>query len=437
MWYQNSIFYQIYPFGFCGAPDVNDGIQENRIGKIVNWISHMQKIGVNALYLCPIFESDAHGYDTRDYTKVDCRLGSNEKFTDVCQALHEAGIRVVLDAVFNHVGRGFWAFRDVQEKRESSPYKDWFFINFGSNNSYNDGFSYEGWEGHYNLVKLNLDNSQVVDYLFSCIRDWVEQFHIDGLRLDVAYMLKENFLKRLRSFCDSIKPDFFLIGEAIHGDYNRIVNQDMLHSCTNYECFKGIYSSFNERNMFEIAYSLNRQFGTEQWTLYKKLPLLSFVDNHDVNRIASELKDPNHLPAAYAMLFGMPGIPCLYYGSEWGAKGEKIQGNDAALRPDFPEYIENDLTAWIAKLAKIRRENSSLYLGIYRQLYLTNQQLVFEREHDGNRVIVAVNLDNANHTAHLPLRGTLIDLMDDGLISCDGSLELPPYSARFFSNAKQ
>ena len=164
-WAQSAVFYQIYPLGFCGAPFHNDGVEAHRIQKVKEWIPHLEKLGIGAVYFSPVFESDSHGYDTRDYRKIDCRLGTNEDFQEVCQALHEAGIRVVLDGVFNHVGRGFWAFRDVQEKREASPYKDWFHINFGGNSGYNDGFWYEGWEGHFELVKLNLQNPAVVDYL--------------------------------------------------------------------------------------------------------------------------------------------------------------------------------------------------------------------------------------------------------------------------------
>ena len=165
-WANESVFYQIYPIGFCGAPRENDGVLEHRILKVVDWIPHLTRLGCNAVYFSPVFESDRHGYDTRDYQKIDVRLGTNEDFAHVCAALHEAGIRVVLDGVFNHVGRGFWAFQDVLEKREQSCYKDWFFINFGGNDAYGDNLWYEGWEGHYDLVKLNLHNPEVVQHLF-------------------------------------------------------------------------------------------------------------------------------------------------------------------------------------------------------------------------------------------------------------------------------
>ena len=236
MWAYESVFYQIDPLGFCGAPFENDGKTSSRILKVCDWIRHIRdQVGANAIYFSPVFESDTHGYNTRDYTKIDCRLGSNEDFAKVCQALHDAGIRVILDGVFNHVGRGFWAFEDVLRNRENSAYVDWFArIAFDGNSNYNDGLWYEGWEGNYDLVKLNLRNEAVIAHIFDAIRGWVEEFDIDGLRLDVAYCLDHDFLRRLRDFCDGLKDDFFLVGETLHGDYNQLMNDSMLHSVTNY-----------------------------------------------------------------------------------------------------------------------------------------------------------------------------------------------------------
>ncbi len=432
MWLKESVFYQIYPLGMCGAPAQNDGVPASRILRVLDWVPHLRKLGVSAVYFSPLFESDAHGYDTRDYTKLDCRLGTNEDFARVSTALHKADIRVVIDGVFNHVGRGFWAFRDVQEKRWDSPYKDWFNISFDGNSPYNDGFWYEGWEGHYELVKLNLRNPAVVDYLFSCIRGWVEAFEIDGLRLDVAYCLDMDFVRRLRAFTDGLKPDFALIGEMLHGDYTRLVNGGMLHSATNYECYKGLYSSFNSMNMFEIGHSLARQFGPEQWTIYKGLPLLSFADNHDVSRIATILAEKNHLRPLYGILFGMPGVPCVYYGSEWGIEGDKKQG-DAALRPSIEKPCENELTDYIAHLAAARRKSRALCYGGYRNVVLTNRQIIFEREADGERVLVAVNADSAPYVAHFDARaGRAWDLITGEMHDFGGGSELAPYSAAFW-----
>ena len=326
MWFDQAVIYQIYPLGLCGAPRDNDEVQDHRILKLLDWVDHIKKTGADTVLLNPVFDSDCHGYDTRDYFKVDPRLGTNEDLARVCKAFHDAGLRVMLDGVFNHVGRGFWAFRDVREKKWDSPYKDWFHISFDGNTDRNDGFWYEAWEGHNELVKLNLWNPAVVDHQFQAIRAWVDQFGIDGLRLDVAYCLPPEYLKQLRAFVNGLKPGFVLMGETLHGDYNRWMGPELCHSVTNYECYKGLWSSFNSVNLFEICHSLARQFGPEQWTLYKGAHLLSFLDNHDVTRIATQLTDPNHLPLAYAMLFGMPGVPAVYYGSEWGIHGDKREG---------------------------------------------------------------------------------------------------------------
>ena len=432
MWAEHSVFYQIYPLGFCSAPRENDGVQVNRIEKIGGWAEHIQALGADAVYLCPIFDSDRHGYDTRDYRRLDPRLGSNEDFAQVCTTLHDHGIRVVLDGVFNHVGRGFWAFRDVQEKKWDSPYKDWFHISFDGNSNYNDGFWYEGWEGHFELVKLNLRNPAVVDYLLDTVRLWVEWFDIDGLRLDVAYCLDKDFLRRLRQFCDGLKPEFFLVGETLHGDYNQWVGDGLLHSCTNYECYKGLYSSFNSMNLFEIVHSLKRQFGPEQWTLYKGKHLLCFADNHDVSRVASILQNPEHLPLLYGVLFGMPGIPSLYYGSEWGAQGDKSQGDDG-LRPCFDHPEWNELTRRIAAMAKAHKESEALCWGDFQDVVLTNKQAIFQRRTDNERVLVAVNADSQPYWAHFNAGcGRAVDLLTGQPHDFGGGSELPPYSVAFW-----
>ena len=436
MWAYESVFYQIYPLGFCGAPFENDGVEEHRILKVEEWIPHIKKLGANAIYFSPVFESDTHGYNTRDYRKIDTRLGTNEDFAGICDKLHEEGIRVVLDGVFNHVGHGFWAFQDVLKNRESSPYKDWFFLNFGGNSGYNDGLWYEGWEGNYDLVKINLRNEEVVQHIFSCIKGWVEEFDIDGLRLDVAYCLDHDFVRRLRSYCDSLKEDFFLVGETLHGDYNQLMYDAMLHSVTNYECYKGLHSSFNSMNMFEINHSLLRQFGPENWTLYKGKHLLSFVDNHDVTRVASILSNEKHLPLIYAVAFGMPGIPCVYYGSEWGAKANKSEG-DPALRACFDEPEWNELTDFISKLAAAKKDSQALNYGAFRSVVLTNKQCIFERKCDTERVLVAINADAEDYTAHFDAGcGMAVDLITGEEHDFGGGSTLPAYSAFFWKMEK-
>ena len=433
MWAYESVFYQIYPLGFCGAPFENDGVAESRILKVIDWIPHIKKLGANAIYFSPVFESDTHGYNTRDYTKIDTRLGSNEDFARVCGELHKEGIRVVLDGVFNHVGRGFWAFQDVLKNRENSPYVSWFArIDFGGNSNYNDGLWYEGWEGNYDLVKLNLHNEDVIQHIFSAVEGWIKEFDIDGIRLDVAYCLDHEFLRRLREFTDSKKEDFFLLGEVLHGEYGRMLNEMHIHSLTNYQCYKGIHSAFNSSNMFEIVHSLMRLFGPEDWTVCRGAHLLSFADNHDVSRIASIIQDSNCLPLVYAMVFGMPGIPCVYYGSEWGTKADKSQG-DPALRACFEKPEWNELTDWIAKLSEAKKNSKALNYGGMRNVLLQNKQCIFERKCDDERVLVAINMDSAPFTAHFDAGcGQAVDLISGQLHDFGGGSELPPYSAAFW-----
>jgi len=433
MWAYESVFYQIYPLGFCGAPFENDGVSESRILKVIDWIPHMKKLGINAVYFSPVFESDTHGYNTRDYSKIDTRLGTNEDFKKVCDALHNEGIRIVLDGVFNHVGRGFWAFQDVLKNRENSPYVNWFArIAFDGNSNYNDGLWYEGWEGNYDLVKLNLWNEDVVQHIFHAVEGWIREFDIDGIRLDVAYCLDKGFLNRLRGFCDSKKQDFFLVGEVLHGEYGRMLNEMNIHSVTNYQCYKGIHSAFNSNNMFEIIHSINRLFEDQPWAVARGAHLLSFCDNHDVTRIASIINDERWLPLVYAMVFGMPGIPIVYYGSEWAAKGDKSWG-DPALRPCFDTPVWTELTEFISKLAEAKKNSPALNYGGFKSLLLTNKQCIFERNCGSERVLVAINMDENNYMAYFDAGSAeAVDLISGKHHSFAGGSELPGHSAFFW-----
>ncbi len=450
-WAQDSLFYHIYPLGFCGAPPKNDfsSAPVPRLERVHSWLDHLQYLGINALYLGPLFESSAHGYDTADYYQVDRRLGNRQTLAQLVSEAHRHGIRVILDGVFNHVGRHFWAFRDLQEWGERSIYKDWFVnVNFAKQNGHGDPFTYEGWEGHDDLVSLNLQNPAVVDHLFKAIEMWVQEFDIDGLRLDVAYSLDKAFLQNLSVHCHTLKSDFWLLGEIIHGNYTQWVNNQTLDSATNYECYKGLYSSHVDKNFFEIAYALNRQFGEKG--LYRGLPLYNFVDNHDVDRVASKLNDPAHLTTLYTLLFTMPGVPSIYYGSEFGITGKKVNHSDAALRPrlDLPQLQAScprpALPALIARLADIRRQTSALRYGDYRQLYVNHQQMAFMRRFEKDFAIVIINA--APETVDIsfsppPDTGSeLRDLIHDCVMTSTGSsnltIPMPPASARILVPGK-
>lgn len=418
-WIEECIFYHIYPLGFCGAPENNDPASAPlpRLSKIKEWIPHLKSLEINALYLGPVFESTSHGYDTIDYFKVDRRLGTNDELKEISNTLHKNGIKLILDGVFNHVGRDFPKFKDLILNKQSSQYTSWFSgINFNNNTVYNDGFSYDSWNGCYNLVKLNTYNQDVKNYIFEIIKFWIKEFNIDGIRLDAADCLDLNFLKELSYYCRSIKSDILLLGEIIHGDYNRWANSDCLDTVTNYECYKGLYSSHNSLNYFEIAYSLNRQFGNGG--IYKNIPLYNFVDNHDVNRIASTLTNLDNIYPLYALLFTMPGVPSIYYGSEFGIKGTKENGSDAELRPeinlnDFDKLQDSQkLLKFIQLIAKIRTNSKALKKGSYSQLFISNKQYAFLRNFEDENIITAANCSEEDSQIKFKIEGkSLLDLI--------------------------
>ena len=443
-WIQESIFYQIYPLGFCGVLEPGKKYKEkNRLLMIEECIPHLKEMSVNAVYFSPVFESSYHGYDTKDYLKIDKRLGTNEDFKVLCTKFHENGIKVILDGVFNHVGREFWAFEDVRQKGEASEYRDWFAnLNFNCQSAYGDPFTYEGWNGCYDLVKLNLWNTRVTDYLLQAVGYWIDEFDIDGLRLDAADKVEIEFFKKLRRYVDEKKPDFWLMGEIIHGDYRRWANDECLDSVTNYECYKGIYSSHNEKNYFEISYSLNRLFGNGG--IYKDLCLYNFVDNHDVNRLSSTLVKQEYLNNVYTILYTMPGVPSVYYGSEYALKATKGNGTDLPLRPiyDLKQFEKENIKLYkhIVKLGKIRKSNKALKYGDFQNIVIKNEQLAYRRCFEDEKVYVLLNLSENDFELELNLEFAQgIDLLGDVNEKINGGMvkiNVPAFSSKIISKVK-
>lgn len=399
-WFEEAVFYHMYPIGMSGAPRRNEQTEiTHRFPEMQKWLPHVAELGCTAIYIGPLFESTSHGYDTRDYKLVDRRLGDNEDFKRFVKAAHDLGIRIVVDGVFNHTGREFFAFQDIQKNRERSPYCCWYKgINFGWNGPYNDGFGYEAWRNCFELVNLNLWEPQVRNYLLDVIGFWIDEFDIDGIRLDCADCLEFSFMEDMRRFTNGKKADFWLMGEVIHGDYSRYISADKLDSVTNYELHKGLYSGHNDHNYFEIAHTIRREFD-ENGGIYRGMKLYSFVDNHDVDRIASKLKVSGHIFPVHTLLFTLPGIPSIYYGSELGIQGRKEGGNDDPLRPALNadtalrEVPNPELLAWVKKLGSIHKEEPACAYGAYRELLLTNRQYAFARILDGKGIVVAVNND--------------------------------------------
>ena len=408
-WYDEAVFYHIYPLGLTGAPTENAyGEPAHRLNTLIPWISHIKEIGCNAIYIGPLFESVGHGYETTDYKKLDSRLGTNEDLANFVAECHRQDIKVIFDGVFNHTGRDFFAFKDIQMNRENSPYKDWYcHVNFSGNNEYNDGFSYENWGGYNLLVKLNQHNPAVKSYICDVIRFWVSEFDIDGIRLDAADVLDFEYMKVLRQVANEVKPDFWLMGEVIHGDYTRWVNEGTLHSVTNYQLHKALYSGHNDHNYFEIAHTVKRLYAMGGNRL-DGLKLYNFVDNHDVERIYTKLINKAHFVPVHILLYTLPGTPSIYYGSEFGIEGKKERFSDASLRPalslsDYADALENNpFTRLIAALGKIRQTTKTLSYGEYNELVLTNRQYAFSRNYNNESVIITVNNDDNNATLTVP-----------------------------------
>lgn len=394
-WAQQAVFYHIYPLGMCGAPlhNFSEERVHSRLPLLQDWIPHLKKLGVNALYIGPLWESSSHGYDTINYHHLDRRLGQQDDLLQFVQGCHQNNIRIVVDAVFNHVGRDFFAFRSLKAYEKDSPYLEWFAnLKLGKRNARGDRFTYEGWKGHDDLVKLNLNNPEVKHYFFEVVRFWIQTFDIDGLRLDAADCMDKAFLKDLKAFCKKLKPDFFLVGEVVMGDYR----EWKLDAITNYELYDSLHKSHNRYDYRQLAQTLDRQFGTPG--VYRDQLLFNFADNHDVNRIASLLKKKAHLYPLYLLLFTLPGTPCVYYGSEVGLEGKRLKWSDRPLRPFLPhprslaEAPHQDLFRHLCEWSALRQSHPALYRGSYQTVLAEKHLFCFYRACEHEDMYIIVNL---------------------------------------------
>lgn len=431
-WARDAIFYHVYPLGYCGAPRRNDlsAAPTPRLDKLTEDLGRIRSLGFNALYLGPVFESVAHGYDPVSWRTVDRRLGDTDALRRLSSEAKRQDMKLVLDGVFNHTGREHPWFRALRDRGEAAPLSPeaarYASVRPGKSPA-GDSFMYEGWAGHYDLAKLNLRDGETKAELIGAALSWIDDYGIDGIRLDAADCLDMSFLAELSSACRAKKADFWLMGEVVFGDYRKWVGQDgntgVLDSITNYECYKGLWSSHNDANYFEIAWSLKRQFG--EGGLYRGVGLYSFADNHDVDRIASKLAKEEQLYPLYCLLFTMPGLPSVYYGSERGAKGKKTEGSDWDLRPSVGEALssgsQSDLEGAIKRLAELRRDTPALRSGDYRELAVAKESLAFERSTEGQRAVVAVN--SAGTRADMTVKaadGTWRDALNGGVYRAEG-----------------
>jgi len=435
-WFEDAVFYHIYAMSFAKAPFQNDyAFQGRAVSEIEPWLPHIKRLGCDAALFSPVLKSLSHGYDVTDYFSIDNRVGTNGEFAALVEAFHREGVRVVLDSVFNHCGRDFFAFQEL--RGGNREYAGWFSgVDFNRQSPMGDPFHYDTWSGCYELPKFNLQNSAVREYLLKAARFWISEFDIDGMRLDSANVLDFGFMRELRGVTTSMKPDFWLMGEVVAGDYPRWVNADTLHSVTNYILYKGLFSSHNDNNLYELANTVRNSAPANG------LPLYNFLDNHDQPRIASNVKNPAHLNTLYALLFTLPGAPSVYYGSEWGVRGVKANGSDQPLRPYIdiknPPDDAPELCDYISRLADIRRGHGALRFGGYRQVYLEYRRpFVFERFCDDGRIFVAVNVGDAEDALNLGKYhgGGFVDLLSDEHIDPPAANGIPinPHSVRILN----
>lgn len=423
-WTDQAVFYHLYPLGLCGAPQRNDfsAAPVPRLDRLVPWLDQARDLGANALYLGPVLESSAHGYDIADFFHVDRRLGDDQTMSWLADQVRARGLKLVMEGVFHHVGRDFWAFRDLLAHGPDSRFRDWFHLDFSRQSPLGDAFAYQTWNGCQDLVKLNLQNPEVRSHLWEAVNTWLREWDPDGLRLDAADHLPPAFLQDLGRHCRDLKPGFWLMGEVVAGDYRRYLERDGLDAVTNYEVYKGLFSSHNDGNYFEIAYTLRRQFAKHG--LCEGRNLYSFADNHDVDRLASRLKNPAHLYPLHCLLFTLPGVPSIYYGSEFGVTGVKNPTDDWPLRPALDLAAlqthppQPDLPAAIRRLAALRRACPALASGDYRELALSHRRLVFSRRCPEQWLVIAVSAEPkpVNQEIRLPDApdGALVDLLNPG-----------------------
>jgi len=435
-WYEDAVIYHIYTLSLAGAPFRNDyALLEHKLAEIEKWIPHIRGMGFNTVLFSPVFKARTHGYDVTDYFEIDNRIGTNDEFKSLVKKFHDNGIRVLLDSVFNHCGRDFFAFRSLRQNNRE--FAGWFKgVDFTKQSPMGDPFTYDTWSGYYELPKFNLQNTVVKNYLFAAARFWIDNFDIDGMRLDAADVIDFDFMAEMRGITEEKKRDFWLMGEVVHGDYSKWVNTSTLHSVTNYVLYKSLISSHNDKNLYELAYCIKNSVPDNG------LPLNSFLDNHDLPRIASNVSHPAYLNTLYALLFTLPGIPSVYYGSEWEIKGIKENGSDHALRPYID--IENRsvystwLTGHISKLISLRQKENALKYGNYKHIYLEyNRPFVFERSLENERILVAVNIADNDETINLSAHSNsgFFDLLQEERINNARHIQMKPYGVRILKTS--
>jgi cyclomaltodextrinase len=422
-WVRHAIWWQVYPLGFVGAwPDRDPGVA-HRLGRLQAWLDYAVELGASGLALGPVFASETHGYDTVDHRRVDPRLGDDADLDALIAAAHDRGLRVLLDGVFNHVGRGHSAFRQVLEQGPGAPTASWFRLSWPE--PWRPGVepTYDTFEGHGQLVALDHDESAVADYVADVMTYWLGR-GADGWRLDAAYAVPTGFWAAVLPRVRAAHPDAYVVGEVLHGDYATFVGESTVDAVTQYELWKAVWSALNDGNFYELSHALGRH----NEFLDTFVPM-TFLGNHDVTRLASRLDDERHLPHALAVLLTIGGTPSIYAGDEQGFTGvkqDRADGDDA-VRPPFPDTPEGlapfgrDTFELHQHLIGVRRRHSWLHSARTEVLHLANEQFVYRVSDGEHRLLVALNL--GDDPAELPAPQTAEVLAGTAEVDRPGTLE--------------
>ncbi len=422
------------------------GFQGGDLAGITEKLDYLLDLGINAIYLNPIFmAASTHRYDTIDYLRIDPKLGSLEDFHALIDAAHRRQIRVVLDGVFNHCSRGFFAFNDILENEAESPYLDWFHIRHLPLRAYEPGHArnYLAWWGIKSLPKFNTNNPEVRRYLLKVARYWIEQ-GADGWRLDVPNEIDDDeFWAEFRQVVHTTNPEAYLLGE-IWETVPRWANDTHFDGLMNYPVRTAILDYLNgKRSTAEFSVRIEALL-----TIYPRENVFAqynLLGSHDTERVITLLEgDLRKLRLAYLFQFAYPGIPAIYYGDEIGLEG----GKDPDCRRAFPwnmEQWDTGLRNWVKALIAIRKTSLALQMGDFQPLYAcdTPPCYAFARVLKGEKIIVAMNASAERATLTIPTGGLGLDdgpilysLLDDRQLTVENgliSLSLEPFSGVYLA----
>jgi cyclomaltodextrinase len=439
-WVKNAVFYQIFPDRFArsektvlpngiklqdwDAPGDLRGFYGGDLNGVTEKLDYLQELGINAIYFNPIFQATTyHRYNTYDYYRVDPLLGGNEALRKLIDEAHKRDIKIVLDGVFNHCGRGFWAFSHILENGGKSPYLDWFTINdwplrpYSYDPEQSSTANYEHWSRYPSLPKFNIHNPGVREYILDVAKYWLE-FGIDGWRLDVATEIEDpSFWQDFHRAVKTTNPDAYIVGECWEESMPWLQG-DQFDAVMNYYTGWAALKFFGRKSLIKafLADHGSRDHVTDGLSLASRMDYLHrlydpeiiyalqvFIDSHDTGRALYNLgDDKSALKLAVLFTMTVPGAPCVYYGDEIGMSA----GTDPYCRETFPWQDEGrwdkELLAHYKAAISLRNENPVFRTGSFQEVYADKYVYAFTRKLDNNEVVVMFNASQKNKPIQIP-----------------------------------